>query len=209
MLALAPRSFPTLSGCFRAFTPRLSTPAPRRLHLQQQPVLHQPVHGARQPGRDRRLHAALPAPPRPPSWPREPRARTAAARPGWGRRRAPWSWPPAPGAPAAAFPGPRAQSLGWLAGHRLPEGMWQKPESGAEGEQDGRDGEPGALAASPRPRIGTAAHSVRFRLVGDPGRRRGFVTRFRDGETDVFWETPEGSAPDDRPKGRRTPLLSG
>lgn len=51
-----------------------------------------------------------------------------------------WGSPRPFDAPAAVFPGLFAQSLGWHAGHRLPEGMGQKPESGtalpppAEGE---------------------------------------------------------------------------
>lgn len=83
--------------------------------------------------------------PRPPSWPRRPEAANTncdcAAVGERGARRDLWVLPP------PYLPGRFAQSLGWLAGHRLPQGMWQKPESGtalsppAEGEQDGQDGE--------------------------------------------------------------------
>lgn len=54
-----------------------------------------------------------------------------------------WGSPRPLDAPVAVFPGLFAQSLGWHAGHRLPEGMGQNPESEtalsppAEGEPEG------------------------------------------------------------------------
>lgn len=112
--------------------------------------------------------------PRPPSWPRRPEAaRTdcgCAAVGERGARRDLWVLPP------PSLPGLFAQSLGWLAGHRLPQGMWQKPGSGtalpppAEGEQNGQDGEP-------RPWPPPNAYSVQFLLVETGGRNSSHASK--------------------------------
>ncbi|XP_036059954.1 uncharacterized protein LOC118594230 [Onychomys torridus] len=155
------RQLPHHEWLFSAFTPRHkhtrpAAPAPAAAGARRQPGSQQ--RGcARRPGR----HLG-----------RGSRERGLRLR---GRGRA-WSSPRPPGAPAAVFPGLFAQSLGWLAGHRLPEGVWQKPESGpalpppAEGEQDGRDSSPGP-GRLPAPTDRTAACPVQFRLVEDAGRR--------------------------------------
>lgn len=127
VLFLAQRSFPTRNGCLQHLSRATRAHTPRgacTCRSQCMPPAWEEAEGLR-------------AAPPPPSWPSKAEVASpdcgCAIVGGCGTRR-PLD------APAAVFPGLFAQSLGWHVGHRLPEGMGQKPESGtalpppAEGE---------------------------------------------------------------------------